>query len=232
MKTSLPSTCVIATCVILTGADCVFAQDWPQWRGPNRDGKVTGFKAPRTWPKELAQKWKAQVGLGDATPSLVGDRLYVFARQDMDEVTVCLDAGTGKELWRDPYAAQSVSGADGSHLGPRSSPAVAEGKIVTLGVGGILSCLDAATGKVVWRKDEFPKVAPRFHTAMSPIIVDGLAIAHQETLARIELKPVKAVNHSVWFEHCGDLRDFGRICRRIKDSLAASVASSALSPKQ
>ena len=178
MKTSLPSACVIATCVILTSADCVLAQDWPQWRGPHRDGKVTGFKAPRTWPKELAQKWKAQVGLGDATPALVGDRLYVFARQDMDEVTVCLDAGNAKELWRDQYAAQSVSGADGSHSGPRSSPAVADGKIVTLGVGGILSCLDAATGKVVWRKDEFPKVTPRFHTAMSPIIVDGLAIAH------------------------------------------------------
>jgi len=178
MKTSLPSTCVIATCVILTSADCVLAQDWPQWRGPHRDGKVTGFKAPRTWPKELAQKWKAQVGLGDATPALVGDRLYVFARQDMDEVTVCLDAGNAKELWRDQYAAQSVSGADGSHSGPRSSPAVADGKIVTLGVGGILSCLDVATGKVVWRKDEFPKVTPRFHTAMSPIIVDGLAIAH------------------------------------------------------
>ena len=116
--------------------------------------------------------------MGDATPALVGDRLYVFARQDMDEVTVCLDAGNAKELWRDQYAAQSVSGADGSHSGPRSSPAVADGKIVTLGVGGILSCLDAATGKVVWRKDEFPKVTPRFHTAMSPIIVDGLAIAH------------------------------------------------------
>jgi outer membrane protein assembly factor BamB len=55
---------------------------------------------------------------------------------------------------------------------------VAEGKVVTLGVGGVLSCLDAATGKVVWRKDPFPKVVPQFFTSTSPIIVDGMAIGH------------------------------------------------------
>jgi outer membrane protein assembly factor BamB len=55
---------------------------------------------------------------------------------------------------------------------------VADGKVVTLGIGGVVSCLDAAKGKVLWRKDPFPKVAPRFFTSMSPIIVDGMAIAH------------------------------------------------------
>ena len=55
---------------------------------------------------------------------------------------------------------------------------MAEGKIVTLGVGGILSCLDATTGKLVWRKDPFPGIVPMFFTAMSPMIVDGMCIAH------------------------------------------------------
>ncbi len=164
--------------VILVGAGCVFAQDWPQWRGPNRDGKVSGFTAPRKWPGSLTQKWKTTVGLGDATPALVGDRLYVFARQGADEVTLCLNAGDGKEIWRNKYEAQAVTGAAGRHPGPRSSPAVADGKVVTLGVGGVLSCLDAANSNVVWRKDEFPRVVPRFFTAMSPIIVDGMCIAH------------------------------------------------------
>ena len=164
-------------CVILICAGCVFAQDWPQWRGPNRDGKVTGFTAPKEWPKELTLKWKITVGAGDATPALVGDKLYVFTRQGDDEVTLCLDAGSGKELWNDKYAAQAVTGAPARHPGPRSSPAVADGKIVTLGVGGVLSCLDAATGKVVWRKDPFPKVVPQFFAAMSPILVDGMCIA-------------------------------------------------------
>jgi len=168
---------VMVGCVILVCAGCVFAQDWPQWRGPNRDGKVKGFTAPQEWPKELTLKWKTTVGAGDSTPALVGDKLYVFTRQGDDEVTLCLDAGSGKELWNDKYAAQAVTGAPARHPGPRSSPAVADGKVVTLGVGGVLSCLDAATGKVVWRKDPFPKVVPQFFTAMSPIIVDGMCIA-------------------------------------------------------
>jgi outer membrane protein assembly factor BamB len=165
-------------CVILVVAGLVFAQDWPQWRGPNRDGKVNGFTAPQQWPKELTQKWKTTVGLGDSTPTLVGDKLYVFARQGAEEIILCLDAGSGNEVWRNKYEAQAVTGAPGAHPGPRSSPAVAEGKVVTLGVGGVLSCIDAATGKEVWRKDEFPKVVPQFFTGMSPIIVDGMCIAH------------------------------------------------------
>ncbi len=165
-------------CVILLIAGCVFAQDWPQWRGPNRDGKVSGFTTPWEWPKEFTQKWKVTVGSGDATPALVGNKLYVFTRQGEDEFILCLNAGNGKELWNSKYAAQAVTGAAARHPGPRSSPAVSDGKVVTIGVGGVLSCLDAATGKVVWRKDPFPKVVPRFFTSMSPIIVDGMVIAH------------------------------------------------------
>jgi outer membrane protein assembly factor BamB len=172
------STAAMVGCVILVSAGCVLAQDWPQWRGPNRDGKVTGFTAPEKWPKELTEKWKETVGSGDATPALVGDKLYVFTRQGGEEVTLCLNASSGKELWRDKYEAQAVTGAASRHPGPRSSPTVANGKVITLGVGGVLSCLDAATGKLVWRKDPFPKVVPQFFTAMSPITVDGMAIAH------------------------------------------------------
>jgi len=165
-------------CVVLAGASWLFAQDWPQWRGPNRDGKVTGFTAPQTWPKELAQKWKTTVGMGDSTPALVGDKLYVFARQGEDEVILCLNAADGKELWKNKYAVAAISGADSrAHPGPRSSPAVADGKVVTLGVSGVVSCVDAATGKTLWRNDEY-KAVPQFHTAMSPIVVDGMAILH------------------------------------------------------
>ncbi len=66
-------------CLALLEASGVFGQDWPQWRGPNRDAIATGFKAPQTWPKALTKKWKVTVGDGVATPALVGDKLYVFA---------------------------------------------------------------------------------------------------------------------------------------------------------
>jgi len=61
----------------------------PDRRGPNRDGKAAGFSAPETWPKQLVQKWKVTVGVGDSTPALVGDRLYAFGRQENDEVIQC-----------------------------------------------------------------------------------------------------------------------------------------------
>src|SRR5206468_2491356 len=139
---------MLAAWVLLCGTHAQ-AQDWPQWRGANRDAKVTGFHAPATWPKELTQKWKVTVGDGVATPALVDGKLYVFSRQGGDEITRCLDANTGKEIWEDKIAAKPASGPAGSFPGPRSSPTVAEGKVVTLGVQGHLSCLDAATGKVL-----------------------------------------------------------------------------------
>ena len=164
-------------CAVLICAGSVLAQDWPQWRGANRDGMVSGFNTPQQWPKELTQKWKTPVGTGCATPALVGDKLYVFTRQGDEEAILCLNAADGKELWKDKYAAQAVTGAPSRHPGPRSSPAVADGKIVTLGVGGVVSCLDL-NGQLLWRKDPFPKIVPRFFTSTSPIIVDGMAIVH------------------------------------------------------
>jgi outer membrane protein assembly factor BamB len=169
---------IVACFLILFGAGLVLAQDWPQWRGPNRDGKVAGFSAPATWPKQFTQAWKVNVGSGvDSTPALVGNRLYVFARQGGDEIMLCLDAATGKEVWQDRYACPAVTGPSAAvHPGPRSSPAVANGKVVTLGVTGIVSCFDAAGGKLLWRKDDYPGAYPVFYTGMSPLIIDGMAI--------------------------------------------------------
>lgn len=162
---------------MLLCANCVCAQDWPQWRGPNRDAKANGFQAPKTWPKELTQKWKVKVGDGVATPALVGDKLYVFSREGGNEVVRCLEAATGKEIWQDKYEAPAVRGPAARFSGPRCSPTVAEGKVVTLGVGGTLSCFDAASGNKLWRKDDFKGSLPRFSTSSSPIVVDGLCIA-------------------------------------------------------
>ena len=74
----------------LITAGMLHGADWPQWRGVNRDAKVTEFTAPASWPKELTQIWKVTIGAGDSTPALVGDKLYVFTRDGNDEVTTCL----------------------------------------------------------------------------------------------------------------------------------------------
>lgn len=156
----------------------LFSQDWPQFRGIGRDSKATGFQTPKAWPAELKQVWKANVGFGDASPILTGNRIYLATRQDANEVILCLDAETGKEIWKSTYPAPAVTGPASSHPGPRGTPAISDGKVVTFGVSGILSCLDASTGKVTWRKENPGNAVPQFFTGMSPLLIDGVCIAH------------------------------------------------------
>ncbi|MFB3893669.1 MAG: PQQ-binding-like beta-propeller repeat protein [Phycisphaerae bacterium] len=170
----------VLACVVVAITCCALAGDWPQWRGPNRDGKVADFTAPKEWPKTLTQKWKIEVGAGDTSPVLVGDKVYVFARQEKDEVLLCLNAADGKEVWKQKYEVPAISGPSArAHSGPRATPAVADGKVVTLGVTGVASCFDAAKGDVLWRKEpgkEAPAGVPQFYTAASPLILDGMAV--------------------------------------------------------
>lgn len=167
--------------IMTISSSVLYSQDWPQFRGPERNSKVTGFKAPASWPAELTQVWKVKVGTGDATPVLVGKKIYLHTRQEGNEVILCLDAATGTEIWAERYPAAPVTGAAAQHPGPRSTPAVANGKIVTFGTSGIVSCLDAATGKVAWRKENPTAAVPQFFTGMSPLIVDGICIVHAGT---------------------------------------------------
>lgn len=170
--------------ILMISFSNLFCQDWPQFRGVGRDSKVTGFKAPKAWPAELKQVWKINVGFGDATPALSGKKIYLAVRQNADEVILCLDAATGKELWRSAYPAPAVTGPASSHPGQRSTPAISDGKIVTFGVSGILTCLDASTGKVLWKKENPENAVPQFFTGMSPLIADGLCIVHLGTKDR------------------------------------------------
>jgi outer membrane protein assembly factor BamB len=182
MKTIKWTSVALVACAGLFSVSELRSQDWPQWRGTDRDGKAAGFNSPDAWPKELKQLWTVSIGIGDSTPALVAGKIFAFGRQDTDEVITCLDAATGKTNWESRYPADYiVTGPPSRHPGPRSSPAVADGKVCTLGVGGILSCLDAASGKVLWRKqstNDYLGVAYRFDSSMSPIIADGRCIVH------------------------------------------------------
>lgn len=169
---------ISASIFLLISSMNLSAQDWPQFRGINRDSRVTGFKAPAKWPAELTQDWKVQVGTGDATPVLADKKIYLNTRQGNDEVILCLDAATGKEIWKNTYPASAVTGPAASHPGPRSTPAVSNGKVVTFGATGVLTCLEASSGKVLWRKDNPDNAYPQFFTGMSPLITDNLCIAH------------------------------------------------------
>ncbi len=154
------------------------AQDWPQWRGPGRDG-VAQFREPASWPERLQRRWQIEVGLGYATPLVVGDRVYVFARQGDDEVVQALDAESGKVLWRAGYAAPfSVMSAAARHgAGPKSTPAFAGGRIFTFGMTSIVTAFEAETGRQLWQT--LPTSAqPQYHTAVSPLVDGDLLFVH------------------------------------------------------
>jgi len=161
----------------------IFAQDWPQWRGANRDGAVTGFTAPKTWPDQLKQIWKVSVGVGHSSPLVIGARVYLHSRQAENEVAAAYDLDTGKTIWQDSYpVAYTMNQAAAGHgKGPKSTPVYSNGKLYTLGITGVLSCYDTANGKPLWRKDfakQFKSTSPVYGAAASPIIDRGLLIAH------------------------------------------------------
>lgn len=163
--------------------NAVLAQDWPQWRGPARDGNVAGFIPPTTWPERLRAGWKVVVGEGHSSPVVVGNRVFQHSRLGEQEVVAAFDLSTGKEVWKDSYTApyQMNPAATGHGKGPKSTPVAAGGKLYTLGITGTLSCYEISNGKLRWRKEfgsQLKPTAPEFGTAMSPIVDRGLLILH------------------------------------------------------
>jgi outer membrane protein assembly factor BamB len=169
---------VLAMLLVVTP---LVAQDWTQWRGPNRDGAIPSFTAPQAWPAQLTQRWKVEVGLGYATPIVVGDKVYMFARKGENEVMMALDAATGKQLWENSYPVSfTMQSATTRHgPGPKSTPVFANGRLYSIGMIGTVTAWDAATGKPVWRKEGNSGNVPMFTThAFSPLIDRGLVIFH------------------------------------------------------
>ncbi len=154
------------------------AADWPQWRGPNRDGQVVGVTPPAQWPKELKQLWKIEVGEGHASPVVAGERVYVLSREGDDEVVRSLNLADGKELWSCRYPAPFVMSpyARSHGKGPKATPVVAGGRLYTQGIDSIVSAWDAKTGKRLWQEDfskRFSQTSPLFYGAAASPMVDG-----------------------------------------------------------
>ncbi|MDQ3009685.1 MAG: PQQ-like beta-propeller repeat protein [Acidobacteriota bacterium] len=160
----------------------VRAQDWPQWRGTNRDGVVKDFVAPAAWPEKLKQVWKTPVGSGYSSPIISKDRAWVHSRDNNEEAVTCLDLKTGKTLWRKTEAVAFSKNQYAKEMsnGPFATPALAGGRLYTLSVNAVLSCFDAMTGELKWRKDfGKPDTSKMFcGTAASPLIDGGNVIVY------------------------------------------------------
>lgn len=149
--------------------------DWPQWRGPGRDGIWQENNLPETLAG-LQPRWRQAIGGGYAGIAATGGRVYTLDHQKQPrevERVLCLDAVTGKTLWT--HDCPVTYGKMEFGNGPRSTPTVWDGQVYTYGALGHLHCLDAATGKVLWSRDvvkDFKGRIPTWGHSCSPL-VDG-----------------------------------------------------------
>ncbi len=186
MKLQLaPSLLVLLFAGFLTSQ--LTADDWPQWRGPQRDGvwRETGIveKLPAGTLKPV---WRAPVGPGYSGPTVAAGRVYVTSRQTepkQTETVHCFDFKTGDVVWTHTYDCQYSN--IGYTDGPRASVGIDNGKAYALGAMGDLHCLDAATGKVLWHKNldqvysiRASRRMPVWGIAASPLIYKDLIILH------------------------------------------------------
>jgi outer membrane protein assembly factor BamB len=125
------------------------ANDWPCFRGPERNSISTEKDwDPAALSKKVKMAWSGNVGEGYSAVSIKDGKLYSMGNTDDTDIIYCLDAATGKEIWKKSYPSKK-----GSYPGPRATPTVDDGKVYTLGRNGDVLCLDAKTGKVAWQKN-------------------------------------------------------------------------------
>lgn len=137
----------------LTGA-AQPAADWPNWRGPQRTAVAPTARMPHAWPSRWpAPRWQAKLGTGWSSPVVAEGRVYISDREGPRERLLALDAATGRVLWESSHAIDfdphSVGRRHGN--GPKSTPAVRDGRVYWLGIAGWLECLDTAEGTVDWQ---------------------------------------------------------------------------------
>jgi outer membrane protein assembly factor BamB len=153
--------------------------DWPEFRGPKRDGLVTGVNLDSNWtahPPELV--WKHRVGPGWGSFAVAGGKLFTQEQRGDAEAVVCYDAATGAEAWeyKSPGRfSESIAGP-----GPRATPTIHGGKVYAQGATGKVAKLDAATGKQEWVGDVVAAggALPQWGFAASPLVTDGVVIVY------------------------------------------------------
>ena len=185
--------------------------DWPQWRGPNRDGGLAAFTAPAVWPEQLTQRWKVEIGTGHATPLVVGSRLYMFSRQGENEVMSALDPESGKTIWQTGYPVSfAMNSAAAPHgRGPKSTPVFANGRLYSIGMTGIVTAFDAATGRQLWQEPG-SSVVPIYTThSFSPLVDRGLVVFHVGGHDKGALTAFDAVTGDVKWSWNGDGPGYG-----------------------
>ena len=166
------------TLVNLSGTQTASGAYWTDFRGPNRDGHYSERPILTNWPSHGLKKLCSQpIGGGYASFVVADGRAFTIEQRDEQEVVTAYEVATGRELWAHSYAAAFSESMGGD--GPRATPTYHAGRVYSLGAQGEFVCLEAATGKLIWRKnvlDEAHAAVLYFGMSTSPLIVDDKVI--------------------------------------------------------
>jgi outer membrane protein assembly factor BamB len=162
-------------CLIL---ESLAAEDWPQFLGPNRNG-TTSEQVASGFPKDgPAKAWSRKVGNGFSGPVVFGNKVILHQRIGGEEIVEAMETATGKVLWQ--HSTPTTYSDDfGFDDGPRGTPSVSDGIVVTFGANGLLAALSLDSGRVQWQVDTRQKFHPDkgfFGPACSPLVRDGLVL--------------------------------------------------------
>lgn len=172
---------IITLIFCLTAPGGAGAEDWPQWRGPQRDGVSTEKNWLANWPATgPAKLWSARIGDGFSAVTVAGGRVYAIGNRESKDTVYCFDAKTGRILWQYAYPCAAIQ-ADwtATEAGPRATPCVWENQVYTISHEGQALCLDARTGKVLWDKkliDGQGQGKSQWGVSGSPLIEGGRVI--------------------------------------------------------
>src|SRR5262245_19157129 len=148
MKTPLSKTAPVLFAMLLVTASAP-GGDWPQWRGPARNGHADlAAPVPATLPKEVKPVWKVPVGGGFSAPIIAGQRLAYLDENGTHEVAHVIDAATGKELWKVEFADRFQ---DEWGAGPRATPIIDGDRLYAQSCNGEFRCFSVKDGKVIWQ---------------------------------------------------------------------------------
>ena len=169
--------------LIFANINTLVANDWPQWRGPNRDGKLTNFKAPESWPASLEKRWSIDVGDGTSVPLVQGNTVFMHSRNGEDEYVSALNLDSGTIIWQDHYPAMYNVTPEAREFGkgPFSTPVLHDNILITFGISEVLTAYDPASGKQYWRKtfsDEYKRSHAYYGTSFSPLVAGDMLIVH------------------------------------------------------
>ena len=130
------------------------AGDWPQWRGPNRDGHAPTARLPLKWPATAPKPaWKIKIGEGYSGAAIAGGKVFAIARdhRTQTERAFCFDLAIGKQLWTLKYRATFQAPDPTAGRGPNATPTVDGDRVYFFGLAGMLTCVEIASGKILWR---------------------------------------------------------------------------------